>query len=284
MIFILKHCFTIMISTVLLLSVIPSNVSASAKTVKEEQMEGVIRLNAKETYQYDLNQDGTTEDIKYEYTENEVDYKTTVKLYINSKLSMEKVSDGWAYDLQICDLDTSDRYLDLYLYSRGASDVVNSAYFIRYNGENLSEITSMEENRPKGFEYFRYGLDKINGDGTFTVWVDTPIFSEAIGCYICSVSYQLKDNQISLLPTKTYALNETSKEYKYKAQKNFTVYKKAGSKSVSFKVKKGSKVTFEAFYVSKSGKAYMKVKNSQGKTGWINAALKDLFYERPLWG
>lgn len=85
-------------------------------------------------------------------------------------------------------------------------------------------------------------------------------------------------------PASTFTLSKYSKTFKYKAAKEFSVYKKAGSKTVAYKVKKGDTVTFDKMYLSKSGKAYFRMINSKGKKGWIQADQKNLFTELPAWG
>jgi hypothetical protein len=255
-----------------------------AETTTDNQLNGITNLEKEKAYYYDLDGDGKADKIMYQYTGNDNDYNVSWKLYINDKLCISKKTNGFCCNVQICDLDTSDSYLDLFITTRGDSDGILYSSFARYKDEAVSEITGLKQLAPKGFDFYRYGLYKVNGDGTFVISADTPVYSDAIGCYICDITFQLKDNTLSLVPDKAYALNQVSKNYKYKVKKSFSVYKDAGSKQVLFQVKKGEKVTFDQFTVGKSGKVYFNLKNSKGKTGWIPSKSKDLFSNCQYWG
>ena len=89
---------------------------------------------------------------------------------------------------------------------------------------------------------------------------------------------------ISCVPAKTYAFRKSSKEYQYKAAKSFSVYTTVGSKKVTYTVKKGDMVTFNSLYVTNTRKAYFRIVNSKGKTGWIKSTQENLFVEYPAWG
>jgi hypothetical protein len=49
-------------------------------------------------------------------------------------------------------------------------------------------------------------------------------------------------------------------------------------------VKKGATVTFDTLYVTGTGTAYFRIRNSKGKTGWIRPEQVNLFVEYPAWG
>jgi hypothetical protein len=242
-------------------------------------------LNKDTVYEYDLNGDGVTEKLQYELSGNEDDYKTIIKLYINDKLCLTKEDSGFSFGVRLLDLDQSDHTLDLFIFTSIESDCVKNAFFARYDGEKLYHYKDFEIDKlAKGFNTYRYSIARLDGDGKFTIIIDTPIYSPAIGCYYCYMPLQLKDNAISVLPVKSYTLTEGSSTYQYKAAKNFSVYESVGSKKAVFKVKKGAIVTFHKMYVSKSGKVYFKLRNSKGKTGWIKSDQENLFVMFPAWG
>lgn len=245
----------------------------------------IITLKGDTIYYYDLNGDGNKEKIQYKYTTNDDEYTVRIKLYINDKLYMNRQDHGFAYTIRLCDLNKKDNYLDLYGYATMESDCIGYSFFAQYSKDNVYHYKTFTPNKLSGkFDTARYSLASIDGDGKFKLIIDTPIFSDAIGCYYCYVPYQLKNNKFSKISSKTYTLSQYSKKYKYKAKKVFSAYEKAGSNKVVYNVKKGNKVTFEKMYVSKSGKVYFRMINSQGKKGWIKSTQKDLFSVLPMWG
>jgi hypothetical protein len=251
----------------------------------ESELNGIKTLDKDTIYEYDLNCDGKTEKIQYKLSGNEDEYKTALSLYINDKLCLSKEDDGFSFRVKILDLDKSDKYMDLFINTSIESDCIKNAFFVRYDGEKLSDYVNFNiDNLTKDFNTHRYSIEKVNGDGKFTIVIDTPVYSDAIGCYYCYVPFQLKDSAVSVIPTNIYTLTKDSSEYKYKSAKNFSVYAKAGSKKVVYKVKKGDKVTFDKMYITKSGITYFRIKNSKGKTGWIKSDQENLFVECPAWG
>lgn len=268
--------------TVFAISLLASfNTSFSAQSVRG--FDGIKTLEKDKVYEYDLNGDGEKEKLKYTVVEDEAAYTVYLKLYINNKLCMSRKDKGLAYTLQLCDLDKKDNYLDLYGYGTMDSGGISYSFFARYDKNNQYKYVNFKPNKIIK-NYDAYSLELLHGNGKFDMMVDTPVHSDAIGRYYCYVPFQLKNNVISAVSTQTYAFNKFSSQYKYKAAKVFSVYDKAGSNKVAYKVKTGEKVTINALCVTTSGKAYFRVVNSKGKTGWIKSDLKNIFVERPEWG
>ena len=72
------------------------------------------------------------------------------------------------------------------------------------------------------------------------------------------------------LKRKGYGGNIIGKnEYLYTA-KAFSTYKTPGSKTKAFTLKSGAKVSVTGYYL-KNNVLYLKLKNVQGKSGWIKA-------------
>lgn len=245
-----------------------------------------ISLHAGNTYRYDLNGDGKKEKIVYQSIENEKDFTSTCKIYVNDKLCYHKTAkESFCFDMYLCDLDVSDSFLDIYIDARTYSDGVTYSKFARYDGSKITEYCQLSpESVSKYFKIFRYGLGDIRGDGTFQVVVDSPIYSETIGCYNCFLEFKMVEDKLTPITTNFYYLNQDSKKYPYKAAKSFISYTKVGSKTTAFIVKKGDTITFDKLYVSKSGKLYVRIRNQKGKNGWMSGSLKDLFVEIPAWG
>lgn len=252
---------------------------------KTSELDGVKILDKDTVYEYDLNGDGRADTIQYKITENEEKHTATIKLYINKKLCLTKTDDGLFFRVFILDLYKNDKHLDLFIHTGMESDGVKNAFFLQYDGTKVvNKIKFDIDKLTKNFATYRYSLEKTDGKGGFTAAIDTPVYSKAIGCYYCYVSFTLKDNKISLVPANTYTLIKFSREYTYKAVKSFSAYEKAGSGKAVYRVKKGDKVTFDKLYISKAGKAYFRMINSKGSKGWINSDQENLFAELPLWG
>ncbi|BCN30771.1 hypothetical protein [Anaeromicropila herbilytica] len=274
---------TVLLSFLALLLIIKPNTIKAAQS--ESKPNGITELKANTKYEYDLNGDGKTEEVLYKLTTNDDKYTVTLKLYINDKLCLTRTSHGFDYTINICDLNKDDNYLDLYGSARMESDCISDSFFTQYNGEKLINLIKFQpEKIYKKFNAARYSLGKIDGNGKFTLVTDTPIYSNAIGCYYCNVPYQIKDNKISKISANTYTLAKFSKDYTYKAKKSFSVYSTVGGKKVVYTVKKNDKVTFDQIYVTKAGKVYCRIINNKGIKGWIKSDQEGLFMNTPAWG
>jgi hypothetical protein len=280
----MKQKINCYIKTTLLLSILaigmliqPRICFAANKTAPK----GIVSLKAGTVYHYDLDGDGKTEKIQYKVTENDDAFIGSIKLYVNDKLLLSKKEHGFYYKMQICDLDTNDSYLDLYITMIEESDCIKSSFFTRYhNGKLFNTANFKPSSKIKDFSAVRYDISKLTGNGKFYAMIDTPSFSDAIGCYCCYMPFQLKGHVITPVPQKTYQLVEGRSKYQYKVKKSFQAYEKADSKKAVYSVKKGDKVTFDLMYVTKSGNLYFRMINSKGKSGWINSKQKDF----PMWG
>ncbi len=251
---------------------------------KSSKPSKVMLLTENIVYNYDLNGDGKTEAVQYKVTEKENAHTATLKLYINKKLVLTKEEEGLSYCVYLTDLNQSDNSLNFFIYTVWESGWVENAFFAQYNESKLDTIAFEPMKVAKDFNISRYTLFSTDGNGKFTLSIDTPIDAPSIGFYYCYISFQLKDNKITLLPDRTFSLVDFSKNYQYKAAKTISAYQSAGSKTVSYKIKKGDTVTFDEMYLSKSGKVYFRMNNAKGKKGWIRSNLNNLFIDVPMWG
>jgi len=251
----------------------------------QDTLKDVIMLVPETTFLVDLNGDGKKDKVLFKSTTDEDAFTADFKLYINGKLCLHKAQDNsFGFNVQLCNLDTSDNSLDLYIEARQDSDGVAYSSFATYDGKAVVENEFNPDMVSKYFSTFRYSLGEVKGDKTIQFIADTPIYTETIGCYYCNLEFQINDNNITAVPTSSFEFGQYTKDYKYKTSKSFKVYDKAGSNTSVFTVSKGSTVTFDKLYITKSGKAYVRVINSKGKKGWINAGLNNLFKNRPFWG
>lgn len=275
----MKRKISQLVGSTLLCSILAISMLASPKislAAQENDPEGMVFLEDNKLYKYDLNGDDNVDEIKCKYT-NTDEGQFIMKLYINSKLCLTRKSDIDFVFAEVCDLDKEDNFLDLFTYVAGPSDCTFDASFYRYNGKTLDSKVAFtpKDIFDKNTDDRRYRLEKLAGNGKF--YISNRTFCDAIGTFNYYRPFQLKDNAIIEVSVKTYDLGEYETTYKYKAAKSFKAYEKAGSKKVVYTVKKGDKVTFDKMYIAKSGKAYLRMKNSKGKTGWIKSDQMNLF-------
>lgn len=262
---------TLLCSMLAVIMLAAPNISFAAQ---ENNSEGIVYLQNDTLYKYDLNGDDKVDEIKVKELTSDVGI-TTLKVYINNKLCLTRKSDMGDFGVQLCDLDKNDNYLDFFIAVYPGNDYVMNAFFTRYNGKTLNPKIAftpkdiINKNRDAG----SYKIAKLSGNGKFYICNYTDC--DAIGSFYYYMPFQLKDNAITFVPEKTYKLLTITD--KYKAAKSIQVYEKAGSKKVVYTVKKGSEVTFDKLYISKAGKAYLRMIDSKGKTGWIRCDQKGLF-------
>lgn len=274
----MKRKISHLFGSTLLCSILAINTLATPKisfAAQESVPEGIVTLKNNTLYKYDLNGDDKVDDVKCKFTYDEGNGNTTLKLYINNKLSLTRKTSCDGFDVKVCDLDKNDKYLDLFICEDAANDCVMNSFFTRYNGKALNPKVAFtpKEILKKNMDANHYELVKLAGNGKFYIRNYTDC--DAIGSFNCYRAFQLKDNAITAVPVNTYKLLTIAD--KYKAAKSFQAYEKAGSKKVVYTVKKGNEVTFDELYISKSGKAYLRMKNANGKTGWIKSDQKNLF-------
>ncbi len=248
-----------------------TNISYAAQKNKSKEIE---YLQNDTIYQYDLNGDDKVDTIKVKETISR-EAVTTLKIYINNKLCLTRKSDMGDFGVQVCDLDNNDNYLDLFIAVYPGNDYMTDAFFTRYNGKALEPIIKFtpKDILKENSDISSYKIAELVGNGKF--YISNYTECDAIGSFYCYRQFQLKDNAITSVAEKTFKIMTITD--KYKAAKGFSAYETAGSKKVSYTIKKGEEVTFDKLYISKSGKASLRMINSKGKVGWIRCDQKGLF-------
>lgn len=260
----------------------PMNCFATENDATAAKIEG---LNPDTDYNFDIDGDGQPDVIKYQSIENESNHTSTIKFYVNNELAFKKTTDGISFYVSVLDLDPSDKHLNFYIQNTAESDYIVTSFFAQLeDNKKLKTIAFEPKKLFKDFDYVHYFIQDINDNGEFKLSIGTPIASSSIGCYNCYATFQYKGGNITKIPASYYSLSEDSKEYPYKAVKSFTVQQKAGSKVVAYTVEKGNILTVDKMYLSKSGKLYFRMVNSEGEKGWIPCDLENLFEQIPAWG
>lgn len=240
--------------------------------VGEEQQ--ILDLTSGETYEIDLDMDGANEKISFELVMGKEDYLAYhVTINDNTEIIEKQIYDAYDPHIQITDIDTTDGYMDMWIYTMGASeDVVYAALYQYQNGE-LKKIHKMEPMEIDENYYLGTGiLHKAEGNGIFYVRADRAFFVDSlIGNHYDLIPMELKNGEVSLLDTNTYLI-----EGIYNENNQITVavetdfYKEAGSEEVGFTAKRFAKV--KPVIIQRDGVTlYVQFVNEQGETGWLCA-------------
>ncbi len=247
----------------------------------------IRNLKEKKTYKIDLDKDGEKESIYFKLVPGknyEEDYMVSFKVKINGKTKTlaKNLYDVYGAHMQITDIDTTDGYMDIWVYAIGMSDdICYSALYQYQNGKMkcLYKLDYEEENEDKIVSGVLY---KAKGNGTFYIKTDRKFFVDPlIGNHYDLIPMKLKDGKATIKKTNTYSiagiLNEDNK-LTVAVETDF--YKKAGSSEVGFTAKRWDKVKPVSIYRS-GKKLYVKFKNDAGETGWLCASDYD-FDEAPF--
>ena len=182
-----------------------------------------VTLSAEGTnYTADLNGDGAADFFKYR-TEVAEDGSTT-SLIVNVNGTDYTVGTGIsaAYKVEVCDLNTSDKQLNIVVVGTGADNSVTS--FRVLSGTDLSTPLMQDGTftvlNGYGNAARLYNTSHVltpssaNGtfdeNGGFTLAVTSPISIDSLGRYVCKIPYELKDGVIA-----EDALSETTGNYEY---------------------------------------------------------------------
>ena len=102
-------------------------------------------------------------------------------------------------------------------------------------------------------------------------------FSKAIGCFCCYSKVRIDGYKVyNQYSAKTFGL---VKNNEYVAAKNITVYSDKNCNKVKFKINKGSKIYITELYKN-GNKKLIKVKSTEGKTGYVKIGTKLLFTKK----
>ena len=261
--------FCIVIATVTVIGLKGDVVIANSK---------IQNLKEKKTYKIDLDKDGTKDSIYFKLVNGktyEEDYLVSLKVKINGKTKTLKsdLYDVYEAHLQVTDIDTTDGYMDIWVYTIGGSeDIYYSALYQYRNGKFkcLYEVDYEEKNEDK---IICGVLHKAKGNGTFYIKADRKLFVDAlIGNHYDLIPMKLKNGKATIKKTDTYSIagiyNENN-QLTLDVETDF--YKTAGSSKIGFTAKRFDKVKPVSIYRS-GEKLYVKFKNEKGKVGWLCAS------------
>jgi len=241
----------------------------------------LIKLSSgKEYTSYDITGDGKKDNL---YMSNS-SYKLTIDINDENYVLywedfIDNYYDGCVYktNFYLYSLSNGSRYLGINVIGMYDDQMFNSIY--KYTpGELIRSLdaTKILNGPIAGMGSTSYPV-KVSGN-TITIKFNTGITSS--GIYDFNVNYRPSGNKLKATEDK-YKLtlknkSNGSKSKTFKALKKFKTYKKVGSKKVSYTTKVGEKLKVVKI-CPKSKNAYVLLKRTSGKTGWVN--FKKLSYK-----
>lgn len=232
----------------------------------------------------DLDGDGMYELVYWKATYNEATDTSKILLQVDDqKVTIEG---GLASEVYLIDIDPQDQYQELYVESTGCSDCTVCSVFYRFDGNRLTEYAKMSEN----MESCHYSLIGITKNKHFRYQIDTPYFSEYLGMYHATGELERIDNgsgrntNLTLL-NGTCITTNSWRTYRYTPLTKLSVKTAIGGTKTAFTLKPGSACYLHEVY-RQNGQLYIKLENSDGKTGWLAVGSKKIFYDSDfnLWG
>lgn len=264
--------------------------TAASESTPQSQTQYIpepIFLDPDTDYYYDLDSDGTKEQISYTIHSAD-EWSQTPVLFINGQEQIYSSNSeiyGYSGGLYLMDLDTSDGLLDLHLEWFSDSNTLSLFNFLQYKGGtliNLGDLAGTAILRNLG-DIFRLDSSfSAPGNGTVLVHADTPIYTPSIGCYFCTITFQLQNDKLTEVPQDEYDIHVFDPQQTYKAKRDFTATLSPGAEEAAYSVATDQTVTIHK--IALIGDAlYAQVTNESGQTGWI-LCNEEYFYETPAWG
>lgn len=244
-----------------------------------------IAVAAGEAYEYDLDGDGVNERIQF--TAEQGEYYTTYTLLVDGQPASQ--GDGLESELWIVDIDASDRRKEL-CFSVMQDSYGLSVYAIigwRDGAPTvLADLKSIPILMGRGAVY-RKITQEFPGDGTFTVWADTPVYSDAFGCMYVGVPYVYDGVSVAAAETQVYSLRvDSALAPHYAAYTPFKAYSEPGGSLESFTATLGTVYVPDQLALV-GGTLYLHVVSEDGaQSGWISEKSdRSAYYEVPPgWG
>ena len=238
----------------------------------------IQNLKEKKTYKIDLDKDGTKDSIYFKLVRGktyEEDYLVSLKVKINGKTKTLKndLYDVYEAHMQVTDIDTTDGYMDIWVYTIGMSDDIYYSALYQYQNGKIKCLYEMDYTEEDESKIVCGVLHKAKGDGTFYIKADRKFFVDTlIGNHYDLIPMKLKNGKASVKKTNTYSiagiLNEDNK-LTVAVETDF--YKTAGSSKIGFTAKRWDKVKPVSIYRS-GEKLYVKFKSEKGEIGWLCAS------------
>ena len=246
-----------------------------------------IAVAAGEAYEYDLDGDGVNERIQL--TSEQGEYYENYTLLLNDQPVPIEGAEGFETELWIVDIDAGDRQKELCFSVMQDSYGLGVYAIIGWRDGAptvLADLKSIPILMGRGAVY-RKITQEFPGDGTFTVWADTPVYSDAFGCMYVGVPYVYDGASVAAVETQIYSLRvDSALAPHYAAYTPFKAYSEPGGSLESFTATLGTVYVPDQLALV-GGTLYLHVVSEDGaQSGWISEKSdRSAYYEVPPgWG
>lgn len=246
-----------------------------------------IAVAAGEAYEYDLDGDGVNERIQL--TSEQGEYYENYTLLLNDQPVPIEGAEGFETELWIVDIDAGDRQKELCFSVMQDSYGLGVYAIIGWRDGAptvLADLKSIPILMGRG-AVSRKITQEFPGDGTFTVWADTPVYSEAFGCMYVGVPYVYDGVSVTAAETQVYSLRvDSALAPHYAAYTPFKAYSEPGGSLESFTATLGTVYVPDQLALV-GGTLYLHVVSEDGaQSGWISEKSdRSAYYEVPPgWG
>ena len=240
-----------------------------------------------ETVACDLDGDGVDERIQL--TAEQGEYYENYTLLLNDQPVPIEGAEGFETELWIVDIDVSDGQKELCFSVMQDSYGLGVYAIIGWRDGAptvLADLKSIPILMGRG-AVSRKITQEFPGDGTFTVWADTPVYSDAFGCMYVGVPYVYDGVSVAAAETQVYSLRvDSALAPHYAAYTPFKAYSEPGGSLESFTATLGTVYVPDQLALV-GGTLYLHVVSEDGaQSGWISEKSdRSAYYEVPPgWG
>lgn len=236
-------------------------------------------------YYYDMDGDGQEEKLSYT-VETSSDNEGVPRLYVND-MEIPWIgagSSGGYGSLYLLDLDSKDSRLELHFDWKGLSDTAVLYNFVHYDRGVVSTVGNLARQKiweGRGEISRIWGMDEAK-NGRIRLWLDTPVYSETIGCYFAAVEFELKDGNLSEVEAESYEIRATDPQYTYQTRTAFVTTTTPGGTKLAFPVETDELLSIDRIALVEDA-IYARAVNQNGQTGWFLTG-ESLFMKTPQWG
>lgn len=263
------HVICIMLAVV---SFLATTIYLGGQVSNAAETANIILEPGKVLTQYDVNEDGKSDKVKYTKLDNQDDENSaTMRVFVNNKKVFEQTrEDSPNWHLRLIKLENGKVILDISSTIESNDACIHQLYVCRDN--KLKSIYNFQKYFENYADYYSADVVEVSGN-TLKLTVNAQFYTTGSVKYdmkLCYINY--KDGAFERA-SNGYTLNykEMNKRNKWTATRKIKVYKRAGSSNVAFTLKKKDVVTINKITFI-NNKVYIQVKNRSGKTGYIPAA------------
>lgn len=251
-------------------------------------------LKDSKTYRYNLDQKGKKESIRVDVSKKEhkngyavtYDLKTTVTVNrekIYTKTLKGRYSDNNQVKVMVVDTDRKDKQMELLIMEGEINDGSNSAfwsadmehiYYYQYKNGKTKRRQDLVPLFQKNFAnvFMIHGMKNssyltTNEKNGLYARLCVPV--QNFDYVHIKRKLKIKEGKFVSVSTKLYDLMDTE-DMPFRPKKNISVYTKPGGTKKAFTVKKKESIYPCGLYTANKKKIYLKIKNRDGKSGYID--------------